>query len=291
LPSNYTSRRLEVFLLHGHRHGIVIDYRALFEFLATIPPAERARQVGGKLYALPTITVEGDRVRLIAYEGPIGESPLIYNRLNAQERIERLGRGEVVARKTHALLSLVNRELIVEYNFRGAKATDIAWLCEMLAISNSDWDSLDLSATPIVEPSFLEALDKFRVIKLASVKVARPNQNWNADLRNMLGEMASDSDARMADVTLYASRRSTLSITRGLVAYIRQMVSGVAPSVAGASISGIREGETADSTISLNKHLQAQTVRVRLNQDGYVDDRDIEDKIREYLDSREHARS
>lgn len=291
MPSNYTSRRLEVFLLHGHQHGIVIDYRALFEYLATIAPAARARQASGKLYALPTIEIEGDRVRLIAYEGPIGESPLIYNRLNAQERIERLASGEVVARKTHALLNLVNRELIVEYNFRGAKATDIAWLCEMLAIGHSDWDGLDLSATPMIEPSFLEALNKFRVIKIASVKVARPNQNWNADLKNMLGEMASDSDARMADVTLYASRKGTLSMTKGLVTYIKQMVSSVLPSIAGASISGIREGETADSTISLNKHLQAQTVRVRLNDDGYVDDQDIEDKIRDYLNSRENPQS
>jgi hypothetical protein len=270
---------------------VVIDYRALFKHLATISPADRARQVNNRLYALPLISIRNNLVRLIAYEGPIGESPLIYNRLSALERIEQLGRGEVVARKTHALLNLMNRELIVEYNFRGAKATDITWLCETLATAHADWEYLDLSATPKIEPSFLEALNRFRVIKLASVKVARPNQNWNADLKNMLGQMASDSDARLADVTLYASRRGTLSLAAGLVAYIKRMVSGSAPSIAGASISGIREGENSDSTISLKKHLQAQIVRVRLNEHGYVDDGDIEEKIEQYSRDRENPQS
>jgi hypothetical protein len=287
LPSNQTSRKLEVFLLHGHQEGQPINYRALFEYLATLPPTERAGTRIGKLVALRTLEIEGDRVRLTAYEGPLGESPLIYNQLSAEERIERLARGEVLARKTHAMLSLLTRELIVEYNQRGAKLTDIVNLCQYLALRHPDWNRLDLIATPIVEPSFLEALNRYRVIKTATVKVARPNQNWNADLKNMLGEMASDSDARMADVTLYASRRGTLSRTGGLVAYIRQMISGAVPSVAGATISGIREGESADSSISLSKHIQAQVVSVGLTQDGYVNDEDIESKIQDYLNSRE----
>jgi hypothetical protein len=279
---------LEVFLLHGHQNDRPINYRAFFEYLAALPPADRARQRTGKLVALPTLEVDGDHVRLIAYEGPVGESPLIYNRLNAEERIERLASGEVLARKTHAMSNLLTRELVVEYNQRGAKASDIVNLFQELALQDSDWARLDLVATPIVEPSFLAALDRFQVIKLATVKVARPNQNWNADLKNMLGEMASDSDARMADVTLHATRSGTLSKTRGLVAYIRAMLSGRRPSVEGATITGIREGESADSTISLKKFVQGQVVSVRLTDDGYVDDEDIETKIRDYLNSRGH---
>jgi hypothetical protein len=68
------------------------------------------------------------------------------------------------------------------------------------------------------------------------------------------------------------------------------MLSGRAPSVEGATISGIREGEEADSSISLHKFVQRQIVTVRMTSDGYVDDEDIEGKIREYLDSRERRR-
>jgi hypothetical protein len=282
---------LEVFLLHGFQNNQPINYRALFEHLAAMQPVSRARQHGSTLVALRHLEIEQNHVRIVAYEGPIGEPALIYDMLSAEERIEHLAATEALAQKTHAMFSLLTQELVVEYNRRGAKASDIVNFCQELARQDDAWDGLDLAFAPVVEPSFLQALDRFRVIKIATVKVARPNQNWNADLKNMLGAMASDSDARMADVTLHAERRGTLSRTKGLIAYLRQMVSGSAPSVEGATVSGVREGENADSSISLNKYVQSQVVRVRLTRDGYVDDEDIESKIRDYVNSREHPPS
>jgi hypothetical protein len=196
----------------------------------------------------------------------------------------------ISAHKTHALLSLQTHEMVVEYNHRGPKASDIVSLCQNLARQNRAWQSLDLTVTPVVEASFLRALDRFRVIKLATVKVARPNPGWTRDFKNLMGEMAEDSDARLADVTLHASRNGTLSKTQGIIAYLRDMLSGRAPSVEGATIWGIREGEDADSSVSLNKFVQRQIVNVRKTSDGYVDDEDIEGKIRDYLETRERRR-
>jgi hypothetical protein len=204
VPSQRTTtrRRLEVFALQGHQNRRVIDYGALFNLLAAIQPADRARQFGTTLVALPKLEVAERRVKFIAYEGPTDEALLIYNRIRAEERIQRLASGDVSAHKTHALLSLQTREMIVEYNYRGPKASDIVSLCQDLARNNRDWASLDLTVTPVVEASFLQALDRFRVIKLATVKVARPNPGWTDDFRNLMAEMADDSDARIADVTL-----------------------------------------------------------------------------------------
>lgn len=288
---NRTSKKLEVFALHGFQNGTPINYRALFEHLALLPAVNRTRQYGTTVIALRRLQIEGNHIRITAYEGPIGEPALIYDMPSAEERIQRLASTEALAQKTHAMFSLLTRDLVVEYNRRGAKAGDIVNVCQELARRDRAWSDLDLTFAPVVEANFLRALDRFRVIKIATVKVARPNRNWNADLNNILGQIASESDARIADVTLHAERNGTLSKTGGLIAYLRRMLSSRTPSVTGASISGIREGENANSSISLNKYIQSQVVSVRLTPDGYVDDEDIESKIREYLNSREHPSS
>ncbi len=287
MPKDRTSRKLEVFVLHGFQNDQPIDYRALFKRIAEMEAVARAVQRGSTLIALRHFAVEGDHVRIVAYEGQIGEPALIYDMLSAEDRIQYLAKTEALAQKTHAMFSLHTRELIVEYNRRGAKTSDIVNLCQDLARREDAWDGLDLTFAPVIEQSFLQALDQFEVIKTATVKVARPNKNWNADLKNMLGELASDSEARIADVTLHAARRGTLSKVKGIIAYLRQMVSGPTPSVEGANISGVRQGETANSSISLRKHVQSQVVSVYKTPEGLVDDKDIEDKIRKYLGSRE----
>jgi hypothetical protein len=166
----------------------------------------RSRLIYGRLIALGEVHVSGDMVRIVAYEGPLGEFPLIYDRTSAVERIERLNAGEIVARKTHALLDLLTREMAVEYNHRGAKATDIVNLCQYLARQDSRWETLDLTVVPVPQRSFLEALDRFSIIKTATIKVSEPNQDWTKDYKNLLSQMSAASDARMGDITLHAAR-------------------------------------------------------------------------------------
>src|SRR6266545_841271 len=118
MPSGYTTRKLEVFKLHGRTDIGPLNYKKFFTALNRVPPDERAREKGSRLIAVPVLNITDSSVWLIAYEGDVGVSPLIFNSSQARERIERLRSGEVVAHKTHVLISLHSREAIVEYNHR-----------------------------------------------------------------------------------------------------------------------------------------------------------------------------
>lgn len=286
-----SSRKLELYSLSGHQREQPIDYRALFRYLAQLPPQSRARLSFDRLVALGDVTISGNLVSMTAYEGSERDFPLIYNRTSAAERLETLSAGEVLARKTRALLDLVTREMAVEYNHRGAKAADIVNLCQHLARQDSRWNALDLTIVPVPQRSFLEAIDRFSVIKSASIKVVEPNPDWTRDYKNLLSQMSDASGAGSGDITLHARRKGTLSKTRGIIAYLKEMAFGTAaPAVEGATVTGVREGETAESSVSLKKHVEARTVRPRLLPSGQVDERDVETKLRQYLDSRRENR-
>jgi hypothetical protein len=243
------------------------------------------------MVALGEISIRGNLVSITAYEGSERDFPLIYNRTSAVERLETLDVGEVLARKTRALLDLITREMAVEYNHRGAKASDIVNLCQYLARQDRRWGALDLTVVPVPQRSFADSLDRFSIIKSASIKVVEPNQDWTRDYKNLLSRMSDASSAGSGDITLHARRRGTLSKTRGIIAYLKEMVSGrAAPAVEGATVTGVREGETAESSVSLKKHVETRVVRPRLLPSGQVDEGDVEVKLREYLDSRRENR-
>jgi hypothetical protein len=280
-------RKLELYLLSGHQHEQPIDYPALFQYLAEIPAQSRTRLLYDRMIALGEVGIYDDLVKIIAYEGSEREFPLIYNRTSALERFETLSAGEILARKTRALLDLVTREMAIEYNHRGAKAVDIVNLCQYLARQDRRWDALDLTVVPVPQRTFLDAIDRFSVIKSATIKVVEPNQDWTRDYKNLLSQMSDDSGAGSGDITLHARRKGTLSKTRGIIAYLRDLAFGRAASaVEGATVTGIREGETAESSVSLKKHVESRTVTPRLLPSGQVDEGDVEIKLREYLDSR-----
>jgi hypothetical protein len=281
LAREFEAKKLEVFVVQGHLPDEAVDYKSVFQYLETLPATQRSSRLGGKLVALRNFELKGNRVRIVAYEGPIGQNPLIYNDATAEERVEQLRHDEVIATKTHALLDLPSRTMVVEYNQRGAKAREIIGLCRELA--RRRWDALDLSLVPVVEASFVEALDRFRIIKTASVRIARPNQDWTNDLDNLMAQMAADSNARSSEVTLSAPRNGSLSRIRGLIAYLKEMVLGQAVSVQAAKITGIREGESENTSISLNNYVQKQVVNIPRDVTGHADEEAVEVKIAEFL--------
>jgi hypothetical protein len=225
-------------------------------------------------------------VWLVAYEGDEGVNPLIFNTANATERVQRLRSGEVVAHKTHAMIDLASRQAIVEYNHRGAKAHDLATVLEEQARDALQDQSFVTELNPVADESFAEALGRFGRIRVASIRVARPNVDWT-DHYNHLTEVARDSNARTMELSLTANRASSLSTAGGVVRFIRDLAHDTLSMFKGARITGTREGESAETTISLANHIEHQKVSVRMTESGHVDDMDIKQKIEAYLAARD----
>jgi hypothetical protein len=290
MPRGYTTRKLEVFALHIRSDEGSVDYRELFRWLASVDAEDRSHMIGDRLVAIPRLSVDDQCATLRAYEGERGINPLIFNATLARERIQRLRSGEIVATKTHALISLATREAIVEYNHRGAKAVDIAQVLEIVSRRRADFDDVTIELNPVADEAFVQALERFRRIRIASMRMARPNVDWT-DHYNNLTAVAAESEARTVEVTFSADRGRSLAREGGVVKFIRDLAADTLSIFKGARIIGVREGETAETTISLGHFVEHQRISVRMTQDGHVEDADIERKIREYLNSRRRARN
>jgi hypothetical protein len=280
-----TTRKLEVFSLvvsiDGNRS---VDYERLFRLIgsARVTPEER----DGAVVAMPTFDrLPGQLLWLVAYEGPVGMWPLIFDRQRARARLQRLGDTEIVATKTHGLVDIPRKEAIIEYNQRGAKATDIARILTAAGRSVSDDDTLQIDLNPVADVEFVHALDRFERIRVASLKVARPNPGWS-DHYEELKDIAEESRAATVSVEVTASRGRSLSTGGGVVKFIKELSGSVRSILKGAKVTGTRQNESEETTVSLAHHIEHQRVPVRLGDEGHVDEEDMKRRIKKFRDER-----
>jgi hypothetical protein len=291
MARGYTTRKLEVWAIHAHRDRRgEVDYRQLFRDLAKLDPTERIHTTSDKVIALPSITVyKSGLVRLQVYEGPRDTQPLVYDTEDGSERLATTRATEVVTTKTHAYVDTETREAIIEYNHRGAKAHDVAVVLGAVGRTLSQWRGLYVELAPQIDREFVEELERFERIRSASVRLSRPNVDWT-DFSNNFTAFAADSDAQSGQVEMNAQRGKSLSKTGGIVAALRRVARAHKSSVQSATVRGIREGEAAETSLSLNDYKAHQKVSVRKDESGQVADDDIEDKIRSFARARRRAR-
>jgi hypothetical protein len=289
MARGYTTRKLEVWSMHAHRDGAAVDYREMFRALSSVPASERIWVAGDRLVAIPRLEVADQKAWLVAYEGPTDEQPIILNVLRGQEREAPLGENEIVATKTHALIDLSSREAIIEYNHRGAKASDIAAVLGSVGRRLPGWSNLWVEFNPKVEESFIEAIDEFQRIRVAGFKLARPNFDWG-QWQHALTNAAGESGAQNVSQEFTARRGQSLEQGQGVVPFIRARAADLVSGLKSAAIVGTRRGESAETRVTTTDHATHQRVSVRLNPEGQVDDADIERRLSEYEASRESVR-
>jgi hypothetical protein len=137
--------------------------------------------------------------------------------------------------------------------------------------------------------NFIEAIDRFERIRLASVKLARPNPGWAADYQHFK-ELQQGSNARTIEVSAAADRGDSLQKNAGLVQRIKQFIGSGEVPVKTAMIEGKRTDEGDETSISLSKFVEHRRVSVRLTRDGHVDDSDIMEKLSKFLSERPPGR-
>ena len=287
MARGYTTRKIEVWSLHAHvgsSQDENVNYIELFDLLAATPSEARVYSDADKSIAVSGLDVRGDTVWLTVYAGTRGLNPLIFNTLSAEERVQRLAAGEIVATKTHGVVSLPRREAIIEYNHQGAKAADIARALEATG-RGQGWDDLKVELNPVVSTSFIDELQRFERIRLASASLVRPNIGWS-DFEDSLTDAAGDSDAQAVEVEFTAPRGESLSRTHGVVPFIRRLSSARRSPLKGAAFTGRRRGEAEETTVTTSNHTEHQRINVRLTPDGHVDDDDIDRHLAEFEDAR-----
>jgi hypothetical protein len=285
MARGYTTRKLEVFGMHGTTVNGPVDYPALFRMLAKIGPEGRKIEVDEKVIVISKLHIFRERVAIVAHEGLRGLNPLIFNTDRARERIQRLRPNEVLASKTHVLIDLVTREAVVEYNHRGAKAGEIAGAIEMLTLRSGKYESISFELNPVADEGFIRAIDRFERIRLASVRLAKPNPGWSDDFDHLTA-MAAESEGRTIAVEVTAGRAKSLARDRGILRFLGLIARKSLSALKGAKIVGSRRNETAETSVSLANHIEHQKVSVKLTSDGHVDDADIEKSMSAFLDIR-----
>jgi len=287
MSKSTTSRKLEIFALHCHlEKDKTPNYRDFFQRLARAKGKTRQLTFADKLIAIPVMRSQAtDTVELIAYEGPLGVSPLMFNATPEKARIATLEASAVVATRTHVIFDLRSREAVVEYNQRGAKAHDIAEVLEAAARTMKLGEQPAVELNPVTDDSFLQAIDRFGVIKLANLRVAEPNVDWT-DNYNHLTAVANDSNARTVELSVTAHRNDSLARDHGVMQYIRAMIGDRLSALKGARVVGIRSGEEAQTTVSLANHIQHQKVFVQIDENGHIVSSDILKKMHAFLAAR-----
>ncbi|HEY1833157.1 MAG TPA: hypothetical protein VGG08_01875 [Solirubrobacteraceae bacterium] len=271
--------------IHARASGEPIDYEELFREVARLEPVERQRDDGEKVVALQSVDVSDGLASIVALEGPHGQ-PILYDTSDGSEEAGALRRAQVVATRTHALVDIARREVIVEYNHRGAKATDIAAALQVSGRKVPGWPRLRVDLSPKADQSFVESIDDFDRIRVATVRIGRPNVDWN-DWDDDISDAAHDSDAQSAEVMFSAGRDESLAKDKGLVAFIRDRAEDAVSALKNASVTGRRGGEAAETTVTLGDHKAHQRVNVRLDADGHVLEADINRYLEKYREERE----
>jgi hypothetical protein len=287
MPRGYTTRKLESFSINAHvaKNGtppqrVAADYAEVFRRISTLPKEFRIAAIGNKNIAIPRCSMNGNVVKLTAYEGEDG-NPIVFNFEDATERMETLARGEQIATKTHGIIDVASRLAIIEFNQRGAKAPYIAAALEHFGRTLGEMPTLQIQFAQKIDERFVQAIDRFTRIRTATVKIARPNPGWT-DHTNHFAAMADDSDADNLELTASAKRMGSLDRGKGIIAFIRDVASVAFPSLKAAKIVGIREGESAETSVSMAHHIEHQRVQVRTTDEGHVSDEDIDRRLENF---------
>ena len=258
-----------------------MDYSELFDAVAAVDAKRRVVRSAERAVVIVKIEVAADKIYLVVDEGPWVQ-PLVLDVETATESTAPLSEGQIVATQTHALIDLGSREAIIEYNLRGAKARDIALALERIARSQKDWRTVEVDLRPIADQDFLEGIDQFERIRVAGFTLGQPNMSWTDWSDQLIGPLASESDAQQASAELKAGRDKSLSTKAGIVPFIKERASEAYASLKTAFVTGRRIGEEEETSVTLKKHTEHERVQVKMDSDRRVDETDIRRHLTNY---------
>jgi hypothetical protein len=224
------NRKIEVYRLtvsgleDGTNYGIFL--RNLRKKAGT--PAATVMRRGEKWHCLHDAIYGNRRLRLRFLSYKRGHRPDVIDTDKFSLQPNPLMPSQTGVEWTHAIGGKINGRflLAVERNVTGIWASTMEHYFQWLIDKYFQDDNADEDEDPITVsleadpgPEFLERIQRLDRIKAATVRFVRPNPGWK-DLDSELGEVAKDSDAHRAEVTMRARRKDTLDNKRGILGWI-----------------------------------------------------------------------
>jgi hypothetical protein len=277
-------RKLEAFAMHAH-HDTPATYTDLFERLRKLRPEDRIyRFTDEVVVGFPIVSKEAEHYFLQSVLGN-PEAALVLNTETGSTRENILAKSEMLSHATHVVISPQKRRAAIEYAQRGAKAPMLAVAIEGILRDNyADLKNIGFSFAAIIRENFITEINTFERIREADIRVVRPNASWT-DHYTELSELAEESGGDKVGVTVKAGRSETLKKNAGIVRVIKDVVRDKEPYLDDASVKGVRQNETAETTVHAKKHVQHTRVVVDTDDAGVPIINDIRSKLSQFLSS------
>jgi hypothetical protein len=143
---------------------------------------------------------------------------------------------------------------------------------------------------PIAAPDFSKQINEFETIKIATLNIVRPNLNWNKEKAHA-DALADESNGQRVEIGVFAGRGDGLTKNKGIVRLIKSLSRQRRSNLRNASVTGRRARESSDTTISLERHLEHRIVRVRLGPGGHPETVSVEERLIEFLKTRQRRKT
>jgi hypothetical protein len=275
-------RKFEAFVMHAH-HDTPATYSDLFEKLSKLRPEDRVHRFTDEVVVgFPIVSKEPHGYFIQSVLGS-PESALILNTETGSTRENILAKSEMLSHATHLVASPQKRRAAIEYSQRGAKAPMLAVAIEgVLREHYPDLKNIGFSFAPVIRENFITEINSFERIREADIRVTRPNASWT-DHYTELSELAEDSGGDRVGVNVRAGRNESLKKNAGIVRVIKDVVRDKEPYLDDAIVRGIRQNETAETSVHAKKHVQHTKALVNTDEAGVPILSDIRAKLGQFL--------
>jgi hypothetical protein len=275
--------RFHLFTIHAHLKNGAPNYANLFKLMTNL--RGHYHEVRKRQVAVGDAKLLGNNLFLIIYSGR-QKNLLVFDRSQQREFNEITSSIRFQARKTRAMISPENRQLLIEAGRGRITSDELASMIEAQAHDIPEFRTLDLVFTPVAAEEFFATIDSMTRIQSASVTIARPNVDWN-DSYSALTSIADESQAKAIDATIRARRSASISKQKGLIPAIKGWVKGAKSPVQGAKIKGEKAGHTGLITLRLSDHVQRIDIPVELSPNKEEpSDEELEQKLLAYFESK-----
>ena len=276
--------RFLLFTIHGHLAAGNPNYAELFTVLTKQLPGYSYVE-GKKRIAVGAARLTGERLLVTIYAGDTDKSVLFFDLAEKAEFTTPNTPQRFQARKTHIIIDPRERLALIEAGRGRVSPEEIAEIIEKAAQKTDDYKTLEISLSPVAAKQFVQKIQSFQRIQLASVSIVRPNPDWT-DNYDALSQYAGESGGAAIDATVRAKRGQGLSKDKGLVADIKKWVSDKLAAVSSAHIKG--DFGSGLTILNLRDYVETVTIPVETRSDtGLPLESVVENKLTEYLNSRE----
>ena len=277
------TRKFEAYAMHMHQ-DTPAAYADIFRRLAEVPRQRRQVKISDVVVVVgfPIVEADGQRYFIRAVEG--GDSAaLVYNVETGRTRENILGDAEVLTEAAHFVVAPAKRRAAIEYVRRGPKAWLLGVAIEGILKTNyPELSDFNFEFTPIIGDNFISEINSFKRIRMAHIRVTKPNVGWT-DHYTALSDLMEESGGDKGEIGVRAIDGKSLSRNAGVVKVIKDIVSDEQPYLDDASVTGTREGETAETTIRARKHIVHTRNTVQTDDAGVASPEDVRTKLVRFL--------